>query len=682
MSFYENEQKAHGDGRPPQSLSADSSDVRRRSAAEPLPRQPMASAPPSNTEAWRQERRPSPAEAAGEQGRGVEHDCSSAQQHSRGDVLMEGEKAVSKHTPQAAGSAAEAEAAGVKRQNVAAPAGGASGHSAAAQTMIAAVGDLATEQGLQSAAKASGTLAQEADLQSVSPTAQPSDTGQLAGPNRKVIQAQGPDDKNAGGAASKAKEGKAAAIHDAAASYAAASKAHSSMQEPLSPKAEPAVPSAVQEHASMKDKVEAVKAEAVIAASAAVITPVAVQQQHSAAAQDKAALQGNAEPASASRAKGADGQQRSEPLQDAAAGSAAPSVHAGTARRHPCLIVMTKSPVDKHDTQNLQVRLLLCKRIMGMYNGMATHQSLPPLTLFNAAGRSQKAVEASAQRKEGSQAKPKSKQDVEQPGTIAAERKQKAKAKDHPTDWSMPSKGPKSKHQKAWQKLPESEKRIQEEPRATDGSMPSEKARMKLQRQERQKAQQENPESRKVSLKEATARPTSLFKQPSQTQLLKLKAEQQGADAEDGRLDLGQQDIEAAHLDAASVSQIKKATAQALAAPDVERHVTMSSEERIRAWQAQQEDAQRDAAAPAQPAEGHAGSSSAAAVAGEASRQKGSDASSLEHSPGMPLKEQLQQPGQSGNELAVAAAAAQHVKQGEGTWLSLSPDAFLPSQVY
>ena len=60
MSFYENEQKAHGDGRPPRPLSADDSDVHRSSAAEPLPPKPAASAPPSATEVWRKERRLSP----------------------------------------------------------------------------------------------------------------------------------------------------------------------------------------------------------------------------------------------------------------------------------------------------------------------------------------------------------------------------------------------------------------------------------------------------------------------------------------------------------------------------------------------------------------------------------------------------------------------------------------------
>ena len=287
----------------------------------------------------------------------------------------------------------------------------------------------------------------------------------------------------------------------------------------------------------------------------------------------------------------------------------------------------------------------------------------------------QKALEASAQRKEGSQAKPKSKQDKQQPGTIAAERKQKAKAKDHPTDWSLPSQGPKAKHLKARQERPEPEKRIQKEPRATDGSMPGEGANIKLQRQERQEAQQELPESQKESPKEGIVTSVSLSKQPSQTQLSTLKAEPQGADAEDGRLDSGQQDIEAAHLDAASVSQITKATAQALATPDAERHVTTSTAERIKAWQDQQDIAQRNATAPVQPAEGRAGSSSAAAGAVKASRQKDSDASSLERSPGMPLKEELQQPRQSGNELAIAAAAEQHVKHGKGTRLSLSPGA-------
>ena len=306
------------------------------------------------------------------------------------------------------------------------------------------------------------------------------------------------------------------------------------------------------------------------------------------------------------------------------------------------------------------------------------HTSHP---FFNAAGRVQKALEASAQHKEGSQAKPKAKQAAEQPGFNAAQRKQKAKAKEHSTDLSMPSKGPKAKHQKAGQEPPESDKRTQKEPRATDDSMPGLGAKIKQQRQERQKAQQELPESQKVSASEANARSTSLSKHPPQIQLAKLKAEQQSTVAQDGHPDSGQMDIETAHLDAASVSQIQKATAQALAAPDAERHVTMSGEERVRAWQAQQEVAQRDAAAPVQPAEGHAGSSSAAAGAGEASRQKGSDASSLERSPGMPLKEQQQQPRQSGNELAIAAAAEQHIKQGDGTWLSLSPGATLSSQV-
>ena len=299
---------------------------------------------------------------------------------------------------------------------------------------------------------------------------------------------------------------------------------------------------------------------------------------------------------------------------------------------------------------------------------------------FNAAGQLQKAPEASAQRKAGSQAKPKSKQAAEQPGFNEAERKQKARAKDYPTDGSMPSKGPKVKNQKAQQELPESKRRTQKESEAIAGSMPAGGAKIKQQMQERQKAQQELPESQKVPAKEAAARSASLSKQPSQTQLVKLKAEQQGADTEDGRFDPSQQDIEAAHLDAASVSQIQKATAQALAAPDAERHLTMSTEERIRAWQAQQDPAQGNAAAPAQPAEGHAGSSSAAAGAGEANRQKGSDASSLERSPGMPLKEQQQQPRQSGNELAIAAAAEQHIKQGEGTWLFLSLGAIHSSQ--
>ena len=312
------------------------------------------------------------------------------------------------------------------------------------------------------------------------------------------------------------------------------------------------------------------------------------------------------------------------------------------------------------------------------------HGHTPVIASFhpfsNAAGRLQKALEASAQRKAGSQAKPKSKQAAEQPGSNAAERKQKAKAKDRSTDLSMPSKGPKVKHQKAQQEPPESEKRTQMELRATDESMPGEGAKIKQQRQERQKAQEELPESHKVSAREANARSTSLSKHPSQTQLVKLKAEQQGTVAQAGRPDSGRMDIEAAHLDAASVSQIQKATAQALAAPDAERNVTMSSEERIRAWQAQQESAQRNASAPAQHAEGHAGSSSAAAGAGEASRQKGSDASSLERSPGMPLGEQQQQPRQSGNELAIAAAAEQHIKQGDDTWLSLFSGAIHSSQ--
>ena len=338
MSFYENEQKAHGDGRPPRPLTADNSDVHKRSAAEPLGPQPTASAPPHATEAWRKDRRSSPSEAAGVQGGSVEYDCSSAQQHSEGVVPPGGQKADSKHAPQAAGPATEAGPTGTKRQKVATPAAGVSGHSAAAQASNAAVRDLTAEQGSQSPAKAAGAPAQEADLKPEDPATQPSDTGQHARPERKAIQPQGLDNKSAGGAASKAKAGKAAAIHDAAASYAAASKAHSSMQEPLSPKTEPAARSAVQKHASMKDKVEAVKAEAVMSASAAAITAVTVQQQHSAAAQDRSTLQRNAESASASQPKGTDRQQRSQPLQDAAAGSAAPSAYAGMARRHPCMI--------------------------------------------------------------------------------------------------------------------------------------------------------------------------------------------------------------------------------------------------------------------------------------------------------------------------------------------------------
>ena len=322
--------------------------------------------------------------------------------------------------------------------------------------------------------------------------------------------------------------------------------------------------------------------------------------------------------------------------------------------------------------------------VQAHHSSVQWHGHTPVMASFhpfiNAAGQSQKAPEASAQHKEGSQAKPKSKQAAEQPGSNAAECKQKAKAKDHPTERSMPGKGAKVKDQKTQQEPSETEKRIQKEPRATDGSMPGEGPKVKQRKQERQKAQQEPPESQKVSAKEANARSTSLSKPPSHTQLLKLKAEQQGVVAQDGRADSGRMEIEAAHLDAASVSQIQKATAQVLAAPYVERHVTVSSEERVRAWQAQQETAQRDAAAPAQPAEGHAGSSSAAAGAGEASRQKGSDASSLERSPGMPLKEQQQQPRQSGNELAVAAAAEQLIKQGDRAWLLLSPGAKYFSQ--
>ena len=330
MSFYENEQKAHGDGRLPRPLSADDSSVHRSSAAQPLPPKPMASAPPSANEVWRKERRPSPSEVAGEQGaRGVVHDCSGAQQHSQGLVPAEGGRADSKYAQEAASLAAEAEAAGPKRQKVEAPAADASRHSAAAQTMTAAVRDPSAEQRSQSAVRASGAQAQEADLRLEIPAAQPSDAGELAGRDERAVHAHGVGDKGGGRAASKAKAGKAAAIHDAAASYAAASKAHSSMQEPLSPKTEPGAPHAVQEHASMKDKAEAVKAEAVMAASTAVITPVPVQQPGSAAAKDTAAVQGNAKPASASRPKAVDSQQRSERLQDAAAGCTAPGAHAG-----------------------------------------------------------------------------------------------------------------------------------------------------------------------------------------------------------------------------------------------------------------------------------------------------------------------------------------------------------------
>ena len=336
MSFYENEQKAHGDGRPPRPLSADDSDVHRSSTAEPLPPKPTASAPPSATEAWRKERRPSPSEAAGEQGRGAEHQCSSAQQQSQGLVPQEGEQADTKHAPEAGVSAAEAGALNTKRQKVAAPAAGVSEHSAAAQTVAAAVRDLSAQEGWQSAAKASLTSTQEADHKSVSAAAQPPDTGQLAGPDKKATQAHGV--KGAGAAASKVKAGKAAAIHDAAASYAAASKAHSSMQEPLSPKTEPGAPCVVQEHASMKDKAEAVQAEAVMAASAAAIAPVTVQQPHSATARDKTAVHGNAEPASASQPGKVSNHQRSDSHQIAAAGSAAPSAHAGMARKHSCMI--------------------------------------------------------------------------------------------------------------------------------------------------------------------------------------------------------------------------------------------------------------------------------------------------------------------------------------------------------
>ena len=338
MSFYENEQKAHGGGRPARPLSADDSDVHRSSAAEPLPPKPTAPAPPSATEAWRKERRLSPSEAAGEQGRGAEHRCSGAQQHSQNLAPQEGEKADSKHAPEAVGAAAEAEGSNAKRQKAAAPAAGVSGHSAAAQTVTAAVRDSSAQQGSQSGTKASLTSAQGAGHKPVSVAAQPSDTGQPAGPDKKAIQAHGLGDKGAGGAASQVKAGKAAAIHDAAASYAAASKAHSSMQEPLSPKAEPGAPHAAQEHASMKDKAEAVTAEAVMAASAAALAPVTAQQPHSAAARDKTAVQGTAEPASASRPEKASSQQHSEPHQDAAAGSAAPSAHAGTARRHSCML--------------------------------------------------------------------------------------------------------------------------------------------------------------------------------------------------------------------------------------------------------------------------------------------------------------------------------------------------------
>ena len=335
MSFYENEQKAHGDGRPPRPLSADDSDVHRSSAAEPLPPKPAASAPPSATEAWRKERRLSPSEAAGEQGRGAEHQCSSAQQQSQGLVPQEGEQADRKHAPEAAVSAAEAGAVNTKHQKVAASAAGVSEHSAAAQTVAAAVRGLSAQEGSQSAAKASLTSAQEADHKSVSAAAQPPDTGQLAGPDKQATQAHG--DKGANAAASTIKAGKAAAIHDAAASYAAASKAHSSMQEPLSPKTEPGAPRAARAHASMKDKAEAVTAEAVIAASAAAIAPVTVQQTHSAAARDRTIVQGNAEPAPASRPEKVSSPQRSERHQDAAAGSAAPSAHAGMARRHICM---------------------------------------------------------------------------------------------------------------------------------------------------------------------------------------------------------------------------------------------------------------------------------------------------------------------------------------------------------
>lgn len=189
------------------------------------------------------------------------------------------------------------------------------------------------------------------------------------------------------------------------------------------------------------------------------------------------------------------------------------------------------------------------------------------------------------------------------------------------------------------------------------------------------------PKQQKQKAHKAKQGPPGILGGPqSQPRSLPTPASEQPAQALSGAQGqkTGQQGTANAPSDTESRPQADKARAEAKAAPGAageDRQKEAGAKEQSKEAKEQQQLVQtsaREVSAPAHSAQDQARSSLAAA-AEEASRQKGSDVSSLERSPDMPQQARQQLP-QPENELAATAPPAREtVKQGESllAWLQL-----------
>lgn len=288
ISFYENEQKAQESSKPARPMSTDSSDAATRSAAasEPLGSTPMPSAPHGAPEALR---KPHATGGFDAQGKGLEN-VGAVMPHSRGLQSSEDQKKPdSKSQLSAVAAALEAGAPDPKRQKRLAAASDGKEATTASEPMHTSLpgdGDAQKSQEAPAAADGRQPGRVAADLNASSSAGVPAAPGNQSGSASLV---QGPTAKKLPQAAkAKPESGRVAAIHDAAASYAAASKAHRSMQEPMSPKKPgSAAGSMVPVTASAADRVKAEKSKALVAASRASESQVDAKQPASKTKQEE-----------------------------------------------------------------------------------------------------------------------------------------------------------------------------------------------------------------------------------------------------------------------------------------------------------------------------------------------------------------------------------------------------------
>ena len=247
ISFYENEQKAQESALPARPMSASNAEAGKATEAEPLGFKPLASGPNSVTEEWRKEHPPEAADAPVEQEHGNSSKSFSPSEEATPD---------SKQQPGPATAVTEEAASDANRQRLPTAAPDANAASAAAEppdstapgqggaAQKAIPAPLKGQDTFQSKGKAvdkaravsSEALDAEGAVTHQHSAVTPTGTSDAGAPAKQPKESKPATDIAAAKAPSKLEPGRVAAMQDAAASYKAASKAHSSMQAPLSPK--------------------------------------------------------------------------------------------------------------------------------------------------------------------------------------------------------------------------------------------------------------------------------------------------------------------------------------------------------------------------------------------------------------------------------------------------------------